>query len=75
MARKLNYENIRKIIRVLEKYPSGIWFRQLARETNLPVSTLHFYLKKLSGIVESVGYVNDEGKYVGLRIVRLKRKM
>ncbi len=73
MARKLNQEKIRKILEILRKYPEGIWFRQLVRESGLPASTVHFYLKKLSGIVESVGYVDSEGRFVGIRIVRLKK--
>ncbi len=73
MPRKLNQEKIQKILEILRKYPEGVWFRQLVRETGLPASTVHFYLKKLSGIVESVGYVDDEGRFVGIRIVRMKR--
>lgn len=73
MARKIDREKVSKILDVLKKYPEGIWFRQLVRETGLPASTVHFYLKKLSGIVESIGYVNEEGKFVGVRIVRIKR--
>lgn len=73
MPRKINQEKIQKILEILRKYPEGVWFRQLVRETGLPVSTVHFYLKKLSGIVESIGYVDDEGRFVGIRIVRIKK--
>lgn len=73
MVRKLNSKKIQKILEILRKYPDGIWFRQLVRESGLPASTVHFYLKKLSGIVESIGYVNEEGRFVGVRIIRLKK--
>ncbi len=73
MPRKIDPKKIEKILEILRKYPQGIWFRQLVRETNLPPSTVHFYLKKLSGIVESIGYVDGSGRFVGIRIIRLKK--
>ncbi len=73
MPRRPDPEKTRKILGILKKYPHGIWFRQLVRETGLPASTVHFYLKKLSGIVESIGYVDEDGRFVGIRIVRLKK--
>ena len=75
MARKLNREKIRKILEILRKYPDGIWFRQLVRESGLAPSTVYFYLKKLGGAVENLGYVDEEGRFVGVRIIRLKRDL
>ena len=40
-------EKIKKIIEVLKKSSKeGIWIRELSRQTNLPVSTMHYYLNK-----------------------------
>jgi len=73
VARKLDPVKIQKILAVLKRYPQGVWFRQLVRESGLPASTVHFYLKKLSPIVESIGYTDEYGRFVGIRIVRLKK--
>jgi predicted transcriptional regulator len=37
-------ETIMKIIRSTKS--NGIWIRELARQTNLPLTTVHFYINK-----------------------------
>lgn len=67
---------VNKIIGLLVANPEGMWLRQLAVETNIPISTLHRYVEyELQDIVESVGVKDKRGKYFGLRIIRLKPKV
>jgi len=43
-------EKLEKIIEVLRKASKeGIWIRELSRQTNIPVSTTHYYLNKYLG--------------------------
>ncbi len=74
MVRKLNRDKMAKILEILRNYPDGIWFRELVRESGLPASTVHFYLEKLSPLIENIGYRDYQGRFVGIRIIRLKRK-
>jgi|GEM_PF-7095706 predicted transcriptional regulator len=41
---KKKLETIMKIIRSTKS--NGIWIRELARQTNLPLATVHFYINK-----------------------------
>lgn len=67
---------VNKIIGLLASNPEGMWLRQLAIETDIPISTLHRYIEyELQDIVESVGVKDERGKYFGLRIIRLKPKI
>jgi len=69
-------DRVNKIIGLLIANPQGMWLRQLAIETNIPISTLHRYIEyELQDIVESVGVKDERGKYFGLRIIRLKPKI
>jgi DNA-binding transcriptional MerR regulator len=73
MPKSINPRKIRKILGILRKYPDGIWFRQLAKEARLPVSTLHFYLEKvLEPFIENIGFRDEEGRFVGIRVIRLR---
>lgn len=61
------------MLNVLKKYPEGIWFRRISAETRIPVSTVFYYLERfLEPFIENIGYKNDSGRFIGVRIVRLK---
>ena len=69
-----NSKTLFKIFSVLQRYPDGIWYRRLAKESKVPLSTVHFYLEKyLDRFIENVGFKNPEGHYVGIRVVKLKK--
>ncbi|MCD6477644.1 MAG: hypothetical protein J7K87_01445 [Candidatus Aenigmarchaeota archaeon] len=70
---KYDFNKIKKIIRVLLKNPDGIWLRKLSRDSRLPVSTIHYYLESVLGnMVENVGVRDEDGKFFGLRVIRLR---
>ncbi len=47
----LNKKSIMKIIMTLQRYPEGLWLSQLQRETKIPMTTLNYYLDKMSDIL------------------------
>ncbi|MGC9310263.1 MAG: helix-turn-helix domain-containing protein [Candidatus Aenigmatarchaeota archaeon] len=70
---KKKQQRLNKIINALAANPDGLWLRQLSNETKTPVSTLHRYLEnELKDITDNLGVKDKNGKYFGLRIVRLK---
>jgi len=74
--REKDLSKISRIIRVLLKYPEGVWIRRISRESKLPVSTVHFYIDNvLSDLIENIGARDRKGKFFGLRIVKLKPKV
>ena len=73
MVRRLDEGKIKRVIRCLIKHREGIWLRNLARECRLSVSTASFYVDNvLKDVVESIGVKDGRGRYVGLRILRIK---
>lgn len=73
MVRKLDEGKIKRVIRCLIRHREGIWLRNLARECKLSVSTASFYVDNvLKDVVESIGVKDGKGRYVGLRILRIK---
>ncbi len=62
------------ILRVLRMYKDGIWLRNLAKETHLPISTLTYYIDHfLEYFVENLGYRDEKGRFMGIRIIKLKK--
>ncbi len=73
MVRRLDEGKIKRVIRCLIRHREGIWLRNLARECRLSVSTASFYVDNvLKDVVESIGVKDGRGRYVGLRILRIK---
>jgi predicted DNA-binding transcriptional regulator YafY len=69
-------ERINKIIGVLAAQPDGMWLRSLAQKTKIPPATIHRYIENdLKDIVDNLGVKSAEGRYFGLRIIRLKPKI
>lgn len=67
-------DKIRRIINVLLNNPEGIWIRGLAKQTKLPLSTVHYYLENhLNDFITNIGAQDEEGKYFGVRLVKLKK--
>jgi predicted transcriptional regulator with HTH domain len=68
---------VKKILRILKKYPEGIWVRKLARELNEPISTIHKYV-----MTDEEGYPGEQIEIVkrlptelgGNVMIKLKRK-
>ncbi|RLJ02159.1 MAG: hypothetical protein DRP10_02105 [Candidatus Aenigmatarchaeota archaeon] len=76
MVKKKDIKKIRKILMILTKNPEGLWIRQLARETDLALSTVHYYINcVLDEFIENIGVKDKNGKYFGLRFVKLKPKI
>ncbi len=68
-----NLDKLEKLIDTLRKYPDGIWLRKLSRESSLPVSTVHYYIEeKIDSFVESKGAKDGDGRYFGIRLIKLK---
>ena len=62
-------DKIKKIKQVLSKNPSGLWVREIARQTNLDKSTVSLYLSKyIESEIEEIFSVNNRWiKFVRLR--------
>jgi predicted DNA-binding transcriptional regulator YafY len=70
------HARINKIIGILAANPDGVWLRHLAQEAKIPPASLHRYIEKdMSDIVDSLGVKDANGKYFGLRIIRLKPRI
>ena len=69
--RKPDQNKIDKILNVLHQHKTGIWIRELARQTKLPVSTLHFYLYKYVKDIE-IKNLEFSGRIGQYKIVKLK---
>jgi hypothetical protein len=68
-----NPKKVWAILQVLQNYPDGVWLRQLATEAKLPVATVSYYIDHVfSPFVDNVGFRRPDGKYIGLRVIRLK---
>ncbi|MFB6217329.1 MAG: hypothetical protein ABEJ72_10275 [Candidatus Aenigmatarchaeota archaeon] len=66
-------DKIKKIIRTLREFPEGIWIRKLSRESELPLSTVHYYIDNvLDSFIVSEGARDSEGNFFGLRLLKLK---
>ncbi|MBL7206184.1 MAG: winged helix-turn-helix transcriptional regulator [Candidatus Aenigmarchaeota archaeon] len=60
---------------VLKKSDSGIWIRELARQTNIPVATVYYYLNKFISdriVIENAKFGGIE--HSQMKIVRLKNE-
>lgn len=69
--KKLDNQKISLILGVLYRNESGLWLRELSKQTNLHPSTVNFYVERVLSpllIDERVG--NDEKPI--LRVIRLK---
>lgn len=76
MVRAKDVNKINKILVVLLKNPEGLWIRQIAKETNLALPTVHYYINKvINEIIENIGVKDRKGRYFGLRIIKLKPKI
>lgn len=68
-----NPRNVWAILQVLQNYPDGVWLRQLSVESKLPVATVSYYIERIFGpFVDNVGFRRPDGKFIGLRVIRLK---
>lgn len=67
-------EKLEKINKILGNVGSkGIWIRELARQTDLPVSTVHFYINNfLEGVVKIEDAKIGDYKHSQMKIVKLK---
>lgn len=66
-------DKVKTIINTLREFPEGIWLRKLSRESSIPVSTLHYYINNvISPFVESEGAKDKEGKFFGIRLIKLR---
>jgi len=71
--------DIKKLERIMNTIKSvgtkGIWIRELARQTNLPVSTIHFYIVKfLANKVEIESAKIGKFSHTQMKIIKLKVK-
>jgi len=64
--RKIDSEKIKRIEKILEQNPDGLWIREIARKTGLDKSTISIYLNKH---MKSKIIVR---KFGGLKLIRLK---
>ena len=55
---------MRKIEQALRENPEGLWIREIARKTNIPKSTVHYYL---------VHFLKDkiEDSFLGGNLIRM----
>jgi len=71
--------DIKKLEKIMNNIKSvgtkGIWIRELARQTNMPVSTIHFYISKfLPNQVEIETAKIGKFNHSQMKIVKLKVK-
>jgi hypothetical protein len=72
----IDINKVNSILEILYQYPDGVWIRQISRATKLPLSTVHYYLRQyFEPFIENIGFKNPEGRYIGFRLVRLKRSI
>ncbi len=64
--RTIDARKLGMVVGALVQNPDGMWIRQISRETNLPVSTVHYYISLLEPILEEVRLHNI------MRVVRIK---
>ncbi len=66
-------DKLERLVNTLRKYPDGIWLRKISRESSLPVSTVHYYINEvIDSLVESKGAKDSEGRYFGIRLIKLR---
>lgn len=67
-------KTVNKILKVLKKVgKNGIWIHELARQTKIPVSTIHWYLRKIIKdkiIIKPMSFGGIETRHI--MIVKLK---
>ena len=62
-------KRLKAIKHVLKKNPQGLWIREIARQSGISKSTVHFYINSyMAGEIEDV--LRGKGNFI--RIVRLK---
>jgi len=64
--RKIDSEKIKRIEKILNQNPDGLWIREIARKTGLDKSTISIYLNKHMKAKIIVR------KFGGLKLIRLK---
>lgn len=69
-------KKLKKIMSIVKSVgPKGIWIRELARQTNIPVSTIHLYINKfLENQVEVETAKIGSLEHSQMKIVKLKVK-
>ena len=68
-----NVEKLMKIMSILQANPQGLWARLLVRQTGLSTGTVYYYLEHyLEPFIDNIGVRDSEGKFVGIRMIRLK---
>ncbi len=76
MVKEKDRKKIKKILLTLVKTSEGLWVREIARETGIAKSTVHYYIDKvINEIIENIGVKDKSGRYFGVRIIRLKPKI
>lgn len=64
---------VENIIDTLRRFPQGIWLRKLSRESEMPPSTVKYYLDEIiDSFIDSQGARDDEGNFFGIRLIKLK---
>ncbi len=73
--RNPNFSKIKAVLDTLKQYPEGLWLSALSEESKIPRMTITRYIDGiLRGFVENVGVKDEEGNFVGLRIIKLKHE-
>lgn len=70
--------DMKKLVRIMNIVKSvgskGIWMRELARQTNLPVATVHLYINKfMEDMVKIETAKIGEFSHSQMKIVKLKK--
>lgn len=76
MAKPVDKKRLEKILKAIKNSgKEGIWIRELARKTNIPVASVHFYLKKHLKDKIKIERAKIGGvKHKQMKVVRLKNE-
>lgn len=70
---RADLNKVKTIINTLREFPEGVWLRKLSRESSIPPSTVHYYITNvIDSFVESKGAKDKEGKFFGIRLIKLR---
>jgi len=73
MVSDVEVEHASKIIKVLRKYPYGLWVREIARQSGLHMEQVRRVISKYPELFEE--YADFTNYKINLKIIRLKRRV
>ncbi len=73
MVSDVEVDHVSRIIKVLKKYPYGLWVREIARQSGLHMEQVRRVILKYPELFEE--YADFTNYKINLKIIRLKKKI